>query len=193
MHEVLSKALVLRFPWATYKKGGKVIGMDGIECENGWFNLIWDMFTELETVYSVAKLKEDMDITTIKEKYGVLTMYYTSSLVGINEVVKKYVLLSEGVCEKCGSEGGLKHVLEGSDWVFVLCDTCMNARDEVTPEVELLIDTEGALKVRFKGRSTILSPINSQVGVLGLVTKDILTMEVSELKKKVAEVLNILK
>ncbi|MHA2220235.1 MAG: hypothetical protein ACXACY_30520 [Candidatus Hodarchaeales archaeon] len=82
----------------------------GIECGNGWFDLINKLFKEL------AK-DETMRLSQVKEKFGGLRVYtylYTEeSGKLIDEAEKK----SFRICELCGEKGRPRNTM----WIKTLC------------------------------------------------------------------------
>ena len=48
----------------------------GVECDDGWYNLIFDLCTELTDYYNENKIPMNLHVEQIKEKYGGLRFYY---------------------------------------------------------------------------------------------------------------------
>jgi hypothetical protein len=109
----------------------------GIECGNGWFELLsslcwtikqyedniiwqteWSQKTNPEYKSDYFPVKFDQ----IKEKYGGLRIYFT----GGDEYVEGAVSMSENysykVCEICGNAGKPNK----NGWITTLCDNCRN-------------------------------------------------------------------
>ena len=118
----------------------------GLEMRNGWFQLIWDMCTEITEAYKAAGEPIDLVIDQAKEKWGTLRFYWRpqsqkmlfhafDNLGGgpsmrvrpgfsevhqrVGEIVSKYEKQSAHVCEICGASGSLRTDL---GWVQTLCD-----------------------------------------------------------------------
>lgn len=93
-----------------------------IEYGNGWYNLIIELITKIEGIY----LKNNKDITEIeiiqiKEKYGSLRIYITSSISEVHDLIVEYERLAETICDECGNKGSLR---QRNDWLQILCEEC---------------------------------------------------------------------
>lgn len=124
-------------------------GAFGLECGDGWYDLIYDLCSEIMEAYQEENRPLDIEITQIKEKYGTLRFYYifegqnpvihAFDLIGeegirftpgnsdfrkrISDIILKYEEKSETVCEMCGRPGILR---TDRDWIQTLCDCCAN-------------------------------------------------------------------
>lgn len=79
----------------------------GIECEDGWFNLLDELLTKLE---SLVREEDLFAVNQIKEKLGGLRFYYytdSPNRDAIRKLVDEYEKKSLSVCEICGKEGSL--------------------------------------------------------------------------------------
>lgn len=91
-----------------------------IECDNGWLDII---------NYACRHISRRVDntnytnfkIVQIKEKFGSLRIYTTSSDDYINGVVAMATSMSMCVCEVCGNKGITR---TDKSWVRTLCDEC---------------------------------------------------------------------
>lgn len=107
-------------PDPTMKKN--LLGF-GLECGNGWFNLIWELCEDLK------KLKFRGKVLQLKEKFGGMRFYingdYTKEQLG--RIIKAEDD-SYFICEDCGSSGKLrKRDKEDKKLVRIktLCEKCM--------------------------------------------------------------------
>ena len=79
----------------------------GIECEDGWFNLLDELLTKIEYLIS----EEDLFVVNqIKEKWGGLRFYYytdSPNSDAIEKLVDEYEKRSLNICEICGKEGSV--------------------------------------------------------------------------------------
>jgi hypothetical protein len=100
------------------------------ECNDGWFDLVWQVSTEIELaaqrggIPKTAKTWPSVGI--VKEKFGSLRVQgITCSNVGVNEVIHDLVervsQQSMVTCELCGSLG---ERFEERRNVEVLCTDC---------------------------------------------------------------------
>ncbi len=88
----------------------------GIECGDGWFDLLKDLITEVK-VLSLEGLK----VHQIKEKYGTLRFYTNWDNDELSALVDKAEERSAITCETCGKPGGIKG---DRYWVYVACEGC---------------------------------------------------------------------
>jgi hypothetical protein len=77
-----------------------------IKCESGWYDLIRSLDAELSAIDPTYTIYQ------IKEKFGVLRVYVESSaskkkIEKMNQIIRKYELLSSTVCEITGTSGRL--------------------------------------------------------------------------------------
>jgi hypothetical protein len=85
----------------------------GIECGDGWFQVIWDLCRELEALGVVAE--------QIKEKMGCLRVYGYNLSTEAWDAIARAEERSERTCEICGKPGRL---IPGG-WVVVRCPECV--------------------------------------------------------------------
>lgn len=96
----------------------------GVNCGDGWFNLIYKMSEKLDNI--IQKIKEENPdsqlprASQIKEKFGLLRCYMSSYNDSIDQAIGEAEAESSKTCEDCGQPGKLR---DGS-WIFTLCDTC---------------------------------------------------------------------
>ena len=95
----------------------------GIECDDGWYDLIYNLSSELDSWCEQNKMQ--VNAAQIKEKFGTLRFYFNSANVftddqykEISSIVDKYEKLSSTVCELTGNVGELK--VKGY-WYKTLC------------------------------------------------------------------------
>ena len=110
----------------------------GIECNLGWYNLLnslcWrinqhkqqkiDRFRYL-IKNDPEKLKTEPDypdvkFDQIKQKFGVLRVYYSGGDEYIRGAVSAIEDCSSTICEQCGNSGSIRK----GGWSVVLCDQC---------------------------------------------------------------------
>ena len=128
----------------------------GLECDDGWYDLIHDLCKEIDEAYLEAGRKMNLIVIQIKEKFGTLRFYYdfegkshsihAFDIFGVDggcsvrnlpkgddfenriaDIVRKYEKKSGSVCEVCGSEGKLRPEL---GYVQTLCDKCYTEHTE---------------------------------------------------------------
>jgi len=99
----------------------------GIECGDGWFNLLDELCTELN------KLNCKIVAEQVKEKFGTLRFYFrvendetidkekaNQLWDEANDLVDKADAKSAKTCEICGAEGKPNK----NGWISTLCDSC---------------------------------------------------------------------
>jgi hypothetical protein len=115
----LEKKLVKRFKFLQRDKDDMTpYYLFGIECENGWENLLYRLFEGIEKI-----LEQDSDfrIMQIKEKFGSLRVYTNFSNDLIDTLINKAELESEKICEDCGKKGKLVKL---NGWLRTQCQKC---------------------------------------------------------------------
>lgn len=94
--------------------------MWGFMCDEGWFPLIYTTLDKIQEV--VDKTGIDLEITEIKEKYGELRIYTSSSTDEIDEIIQEATAKSIHICERCGREGELREI---HGWYKTMCEECL--------------------------------------------------------------------
>lgn len=125
MNENLQKHLCIKYP--------KIFGITdinvsiarfGIECDDGWFDLIESMCEEIQSDINYKVNNQipvtQVLVTQIKEKFGTLRFYYEGGDDFADGVVSLAENLSSKICETCGNKGKTK----GSSWLKTTCDIC---------------------------------------------------------------------
>jgi hypothetical protein len=92
------------------------ISLFGIECDDGWLELIAQLIQEL---IDAGWTRETLQI---KEKSGGLCFYANGLPQNGREIIAKYENRSYEICERCGSTD--KVTLCGDSWVKTLCGQC---------------------------------------------------------------------
>jgi hypothetical protein len=95
------------------------ITLFGIECDDGWLELIAELISEL------VEAGWTREIMQIKEKFGELCFYAKGLPENGMKIIMKYEARSGSICEICGSNIHVK--LRGTDWVKTLCEQCAKA------------------------------------------------------------------
>lgn len=95
----------------------------GSDLPPGWFDLVDQLFTEIETALTPSKAASLL-VTQIKEKWGGLRVYFTvdgdcHDLV--EDLIEAASLKSEGICMRCGVPCTR---CTGRLGVFTLCVLC---------------------------------------------------------------------
>lgn len=92
----------------------------GFLCDAGWFPAIREMVLEL----AVLDLPNDFHISQIKEKWSELKVHYYplefAAKPQVAEIIEKYRLRLETVCERCGKFAELRK----DNGFYLRCDAC---------------------------------------------------------------------
>lgn len=98
------------------------------EHQEGWAGIIDKMCSALNHFFELSKNNYGFKILQIKEKFGVLVIYYCitedcSDEVKyiIDAIIKAAEIKSRGTCERCGKYGYLRR---DSSWIHTYCDDC---------------------------------------------------------------------
>jgi hypothetical protein len=103
----------------------------GIECGNGWYDLINSICQIVESLNKNIKDRNrliagnnetiiDFKFDQIKEKFGGLRTYYSGGNDYIRGLVTMAETMSYKICEVCGNKGKPNK----SGWISTLCDGC---------------------------------------------------------------------
>lgn len=83
MRDELQKKLADEYPFMRRKPLKNPNYIDdlysafGISAGDGWYQLLWDLCSEITEAYKEAGKEPDIQIDQIKEKYGTLRFYYS--------------------------------------------------------------------------------------------------------------------
>lgn len=105
----------------------------GLDCGDGWYDLINDLSTKLEKLIEqwIEDNPNDKDnhprAAQVKEKFGGLRFYMTSGVEEMRGLIKKAEDDSCTICEFCGQPGTVRR----RGWIITLCDECEEKRKEV--------------------------------------------------------------
>jgi len=98
----------------------------GIECSDGWYDLIDELSAKIEAINETLPRKERIEAEQVKSKFGGLRMYVNSVPNSVSEEVFKLIDEAEHksfeICEECGKPG--KSIVKNG-WVSTLCTKCM--------------------------------------------------------------------
>jgi hypothetical protein len=92
----------------------------GIECGDGWFELLRELCFGIHAELDKANYPE-FTIDQVKEKFGTLRFYYSGyHSEEIDNLIHKAEACSALTCEHCGRPGKLSN----DGWVKVRCQEC---------------------------------------------------------------------
>ena len=117
MNPELDKKLCEDFP-VLYKdrhcKASQSCFAFGFECGDGWEPLIRELSEKLTT------LDEEIVVTQVKEKFGMLRFYINKYTDKTRELIDAVEKKSAVTCEICGAPG--KTI--GGSWLKTVCEKC---------------------------------------------------------------------
>ena len=96
----------------------------GLECGDGWFDLIYKMCEDIMK----CNPHEEFKATQVKEKFGTLRFYVTSASDKIWDIIEKAEDDSANICETCGTRKEV--TTENWGWVITACRVCRVNREE---------------------------------------------------------------
>ena len=94
----------------------------GIECDDGWFDLLNNLCEKMETYINSTENPDAYYVVQIKEKWGTLRFYMSGYSDEIDALVTIAEKSSEITCECCAKPGQLGKGKFG--WYQTLCDKC---------------------------------------------------------------------
>jgi hypothetical protein len=89
----------------------------GLECGDGWFDLIDQLCADIMATNPPENLRADQ----VKEKFGGLRFYASGITKEIYKLIDKAETKSFHICERCGSTA---HVTNEGGWLSTLCAKC---------------------------------------------------------------------
>jgi hypothetical protein len=105
------------------------------ECEDGWFDLVWEVSAEIEAAALLEGIPKTAEawpsVHILKQKFGTLRVQSLNSYSeAIRALVEKAYERSMVICELCGAPAIYDKDRELAGWVETLCDNC---RKELRP------------------------------------------------------------
>jgi hypothetical protein len=96
----------------------------GIECGDGWFNLI-DNLCDLLQWDSDHNKYPQIEAVQVKEKFGTLRFYVNGTNLQQEGMISFAEYLSGSICERCGS---MEDVSQTNGWIVTLCKKCLEIK-----------------------------------------------------------------
>lgn len=95
------------------------------DCRDGWFELIWKLSESIQKILNNNSSISNFKITCLKQKYGVLVIYFRmDENQKAEEEIDKLLYAAQNesgyICEICGEPGTLND--EESKFIEVTCD-----------------------------------------------------------------------
>tara|TARA_R110000851_G_scaffold259150_2_gene411643 strand:+ start:49 stop:453 length:405 start_codon:yes stop_codon:yes gene_type:complete len=105
----------------------------GIECGDGWFNIIDTLCESIQHHVTYGKI-EQIEAAQVKEKFGGLRFYVDGEDDYIRGLIRMAESMSFRTCDVCSSPGQPR----GTGWIHTSCETHRNKqyKNEISePEV----------------------------------------------------------
>jgi hypothetical protein len=132
MKKELEQVLFTRYPklFCQHNKSMTETSMCwGIQCEDGWFDLINSMCRMLQFHIDNNGHKQ-IEFTTIKEKFGTLSVYHQGADNYLEGVIAMVENMSYNVCEQCGTWDETVANKRTNGRYQILCKSCHNKKGE---------------------------------------------------------------
>jgi hypothetical protein len=109
----------------------------GFECQDGWFELVWQLSADIESTARLEGVQEQPatwpSIRILKQKFGTLRVSFDFD-VEVSEAIRalsdKAYELSMETCELCGSPAHIYSDRDHGRWVESRCEKCRKAYPE---------------------------------------------------------------
>ena len=98
------------------------IELFGVECGNGWKDLLTPIIDYVNEYNKDKKEEEKIEFIQIKEKYGGLRVYTNFGTKELFDLIEKAEEESYDVCEDCGTRENVGFKTNG--WLRTLCLDC---------------------------------------------------------------------
>ena len=99
----------------------------GIECDDGWFDLLNRLCEQVEACINQAEDPDIYYVVQIKEKFGGLRFYMSSYTVELHNLITPFEQEAEMTCEVCGCSG--TNAANKWRWWQTLCQECRSIKD----------------------------------------------------------------
>ena len=93
------------------------------ECLDGWFDIIDELSKQIH--YIILKTECTCRVSQVKEKFGTLRYYMTTSTDEMHKYIEIAYRKSSVTCEACGEPGKLVR----KAWLSTYCNRCAKAND----------------------------------------------------------------
>lgn len=115
MDEKLEHKLIIKYP-KLFKGIAKPLTQNlmgfGIECGDGWFDILDELFLELSKY-------EGIELMQVKEKFGGLRVYINGGSDEVYNLIDKAEEKSFKICEMCGKPGKNQEI---NYWIYTVCE-----------------------------------------------------------------------
>lgn len=104
--------------------GNYPMPMFGIECGNGWNDLLVPIFNCINEWNKTHHGDEQIHIHQIKEKFAGLRFYTSWETPELSKLIKEAEHIADKTCESCGAPG----TTHGKSWWYISCESCETKR-----------------------------------------------------------------
>lgn len=132
----------------------------GFECDDGWFDLIWILSTQIENAARNERISPSSDwwpeALEVKAKFGMLRFYLRNASEATRVVIAKASEASAKICEICGAPGSRENNLRG-DQKTVCPEHAMDSPNHRSRDRSPVWETMEGLSMPHKDkRSTLI-------------------------------------
>jgi hypothetical protein len=120
---------------AAYPRLYRTLRDKTFECEDGWFDLVWQVSAEIEATAALEGIIKTSSawpsVGILKQKLGTLRVQFdsrgnTTVSDAIKAIATKAYEQSIVICELCGAPAHCDSDRKLARWVETLCDKCRN-------------------------------------------------------------------
>lgn len=136
--EILSRKFPLLYR-ERYNTSGRTSMRFGFSCDDGWFNIIYELSEKLEKLIEAEPDWNKPAAFQVKEKFGTLCFYMCSEDNGypratdeMYDLIREYTAKAAVTCEVCGQPGDRKNKQTSANIIYstrILCDQCPDKWD----------------------------------------------------------------
>ena len=115
MREELEEKLFRDFPSFFRDRDNLQISLMGFgfTCGGGWYDLIYQLCSDIKKLVDKDPLLEDFRVEQVKEKLGGLRFYTSPATEEVFLLIQEAERKSYTICEECGREGKLARSRRG--------------------------------------------------------------------------------
>lgn len=119
---------VKKYPFAfSNLENNSPFKLFGFECGDGWYDLLEPVIAWIND-FNEKNQNSRIHISQIKEKYGTLRFYTSTSFDELDKLIDEAENKSEVTCETCGQPGKMR----GKGWYYVSCEKHTSEKDKIT-------------------------------------------------------------
>src|ERR1700748_1222943 len=91
--------------------------------QDGWFNLIYDLSSEINSIISLADNPENYYLIQVKCKFSGLRYYMSKTTKEMDDIISLFEIKSYNTCILCGKDKDISQHKKHTRF-YDLCETC---------------------------------------------------------------------